>query len=213
MKRILVIGASGGIGAALCAAAGGEVVGLSRSGDGLDVTDPASVERVLGRVEGPFDVIWIAVGILSAGQGPEKSLSQIDAQEMADVMAVNTIGVALVLRHVPRLMASGGRVGVLSARVGSIGDNGLGGWHAYRASKAAVNQIIRGASIELKRTHKGLIVLALHPGTVETEFTAGYKANKLTPAEAAAKLTAVLEGATPDQTGQFFDYAGKAIQW
>lgn len=214
MKRNLIFGASGGIGRAFCDAVDGEVIALSRRDNGLDVTNPVSVDRVLGAIEGLFDRVIIAVGILAPnGAAPEKSLSAIDAQTMAQVFAVNTIGVALVLQHVPRLLAPAGRVGVLSARVGSIGDNGLGGWHAYRASKAAVNQIIRGTALELKRTHKGSVVLALHPGTVDTPFTAGYAAKKLTPNDSAAALLSVLDGAGPDQTGAFYDFNGATVPW
>lgn len=206
--RTLVIGSSGGIGAALVGVTGGD--GLSRSRDGLDVTDAGSVARVLGETQVPYDRIWIAIGTLAAGAAPEKSLSAIDPETMTRVMAVNTIGVALLLREVPRLLAPMGRVGVLSARVGSIGDNGLGGWHSYRASKAATNQLVRGAAIELKRTHKAT-VLALHPGTVDTHFTAGYAAPKVPPLDAARNLVSVLDSAT--ETGQFLDYAGKVIPW
>lgn len=214
MKRNLIIGASGGIGRAFCNVVDGEVIGLSRRDNGLDVTDPASVDRVFGAIEGPFDRVIIAVGILAPdGAAPEKSLSAIDARTMAQVFAVNTIGVALILQQMPRLLASSGRVGVLSARVGSIGDNGLGGWHSYRASKAAVNQIIRGTALELKRTHKGSVVLALHPGTVDTPFTAGYAAKKLTPTDSATALLSVLDGAGADQTGSFYDFNGATVPW
>ena len=214
MKRNLIIGASGGIGRAFCNVVDGEVIGLSRRDNGLDVTDPASVDRVFGAIEGPFDRIIIAIGILAPdGAAPEKSLSAIDARTMAQVFAVNTIGVALILQQMPRLLASSGRVGVLSARVGSIGDNGLGGWHSYRASKAAVNQIIRGTALELKRTHKGSVVLALHPGTVDTPFTAGYAAKKLTPTDSATALLSVLDGAGADQTGSFYDFNGASVPW
>lgn len=214
MKRNLIIGASGGIGRAFCDVLDGEVIGLSRRDNGLDVTDPASVDRVFGAIEGPFDRIIIAVGILAPdGAAPEKSLSAIDAQTMAQVFAVNTIGVALILQQMLRLLAPSGRVGVLSARVGSIGDNGLGGWHSYRASKAAVNQIIRGTALELKRTHKGSVVLALHPGTVDTPFTAGYAAKKLTPTDSATALLSVLDGAGADQTGSFYDFNGATVPW
>lgn len=210
MERNLVIGASGGIGAAMCAALGGQVVSVSRQCDGLDVTDAASVARVLGGLEAGFDRILVAFGVLGT---PEKSLSAINGDEMARVLAVNTIGVGLVLHHVPRLLAKSGRVGVLTARVGSIGDNRLGGWHSYRASKAAANQLIRGAAIELSRTHKGSVVAALHPGTVDTPFTAGYKAQQLSPEASATKLIAVLDGLSADQTGGFFDYSGAEVPW
>ena len=212
MKRNLIIGASGGIGAALADAAQGEVVKLSRSGDGLDVTDDAGVARVLGQQTGVFDRIVVAVGVLGV---PEKALAAIDAAAMMQVMAVNAVGPALILRHVPQLLAPKGRVAVLSARVGSIGDNQIGGWHGYRASKAALNQIVHGAAIELARTHKGSVCVALHPGTVATPFTAKYAGRHATvsPQIAAANLWRVIEGLKPEQTGGFYDYASEAITW
>jgi len=219
MKQALVIGASGGIGAAMAAeleTRGYAVTGLSRSGDGLDVTDGASVTRIMGALDGPFDVIFVAVGTLAVDGAPEKALKQVDAAQMARVFAVNAIGPALLLAQVERLLPRKGRsvVGVLSARVGSIGDNRMGGWYSYRASKAAVNQIVHGAAIEIGRKRPDAIVTALHPGTVETEFTAGYPDHdKVTPREAASNLCDVLEGLQPDQTGGFFDYAGREIPW
>jgi NAD(P)-dependent dehydrogenase (short-subunit alcohol dehydrogenase family) len=219
MKRALLIGASGGIGAAVTQeleTRGFDVVGLSRSGDGLDVTEPESVERVLGAIEGPFDLIFIALGTLAAGGEPEKALSAIEAARMVDVFRVNAVGPALILRHVERLLPREGRsvVGVLSARVGSIGDNKIGGWHSYRASKAALNQIVHGAAIEIGRKRKEAVIVALHPGTVNTSFTAGYPGHKkVEAAEAAANLCDVLQGLGVDQTGQFFDYAGKSVPW
>ncbi|OUD10213.1 C factor, cell signaling protein [Marivivens niveibacter] len=212
MKRNLVIGASGGIGAAMVQAMDGDTIGLSRSVNGLDVCDDAGVARLIGDLDGPFDRIFVAVGILAPeGAAPEKSLAAIDPDVMARVFAVNTIGVATVLKHAARKLAANGRLGVLTARVGSIGDNNLGGWHSYRASKAAANQIIRGAALEMKRTHRDAVVLALHPGTVETSFTANYKAKKLQPTESAQMLLDVLDSAT--ETGGFYDYAGKPIPW
>lgn len=219
--RALVIGASGGIGAEITRqldAAGWDVTPLSRRIDGLDVTDPASVDRHLGRIDGPFDLIFVAVGILAPpGTTPEKAVCAINAGNMAQVMAVNAIGPALILSHVPRLLPKDRRsvVAVLSARVGSIGDNRIGGWHSYRASKAALNQIVHGAAIELGRSHRESICVALHPGTVETPFTANYAGrHKTVPAqEAAANLLAVLGGLTPEHSGGFHDYAGKVIPW
>ena len=218
MERALIIGASGGIGGALAAeleARGVEVVRLSRSKDGFDVTEPAAVARGLEGVAGPFDLVLVAVGILAGAGGPEKALAQIEAEAMARVMAVNAIGPALVLKHLPPLLAEGAKIGVLSARVGSIGDNRIGGWHSYRASKAALNQIVRGAAIELARTHKRSVCVALHPGTVETPFTADYAGRHRTvPAEeAAANLLAVMQRLGPEDSGGFFDYAGERIDW
>jgi NAD(P)-dependent dehydrogenase (short-subunit alcohol dehydrogenase family) len=105
-------------------------------------------------------------------------------------------------------------VAVLSARVGSIGDNKIGGWHSYRASKAALNQIVRGAAIEIGRKRKEAVIVSLHPGTVETEFTANYGAHKMVSAQdAAANLCAVLLGLDATHSGEFFDYAGKIVPW
>lgn len=220
MEKALVIGASGGIGAAVMSELRGRgvaVTGLSRSGDGLDVTDEASVARVLGAIEGPFDFVFIAVGVLALPDGaPEKALSAVTSEAMAGVFAVNAIGPALVLKHVLPLVPKDrpGTVAVLSARVGSIGDNSIGGWHSYRASKAALNQIVHGAAIEMKRTHKQATCVALHPGTVETSFTAGYPGHrKVTAPEAARNLLGVLDGLGPEQTGSFYDWAGEVVPW
>ena len=212
MTQNLIIGASGGIGAAMAQAAAGDVVGLSRRNDGLDVTNPDSVAAVLGGLDGVFDKVVVAIGGLGT---PEKSLSAIKASAMLDVMAVNAVGPALILRHLPQLLAPQGRVAVLSARVGSIGDNTIGGWHSYRASKAALNQIVHGAAIELARTHKGSVCVTLHPGTVATPFTANYagRYKTVTPEVAAANLWRVIDGLVPAQTGGFYDYAGEVIPW
>ncbi|MEY1556644.1 SDR family NAD(P)-dependent oxidoreductase [Yoonia sp. R2331] len=214
MSRALVIGATGGIGSAVCKALAAkefDVTGLSRR-DGLDVTNSDAVDRVLGDLDGPFDLIFVAIGMLGT---PEKSLAAITAEEMQRVFAVNTFGVALVLRHVPKLLSKAGRCAILSARVGSIGDNQIGGWHSYRASKAALNQIVKGAAIEMGRSHKGAVVVALHPGTVETSFTAQYAGrHKTVPVdEAADNLLSVIENLEPRQSGGFFDYAGKEVIW
>lgn len=220
MEKALVLGATGGIGQAIVSELEGRdvaVTGLSRR-DGLDVTDPAEVDRVLGAVDGPFDLIFVAIGILAGnGKVPEKALSAVTAEAMQQVFAVNAIGPALILRHAARLLPKDRRavVSVLSARVGSIGDNQIGGWYSYRASKAALNQIIHGTAIELGRSHKQAICVALHPGTVETPFTAEYAGrHKTMPApEAAARLIDVMAGLDQAQSGAFFDYAGKPVPW
>ncbi|WP_333714303.1 SDR family NAD(P)-dependent oxidoreductase [Yoonia sp.] len=220
-QRALVIGASGGIGAAVSGelrARGWAVTGLSRRDDGFDVTDPDAVQTALAQSGGPFDLVFVALGILAPeGGAPEKSLSAITAAQMQQVFAVNTFGPALILRHAADLLPRDRRgvMAVLSARVGSIGDNTIGGWYSYRASKAALNQIVHGAAIELGRSHKQSICVALHPGTVATPFTADYAGrHKTVPAEQAARnLLDVIMGLTPDRTGGFFDYAGKEIVW
>lgn len=221
MDNALVVGASGGIGSALARALtdrGARVTALSRGVDGLDLRDPGSVERVMGGIEGPFQAVLIATGILApAGRSPEKSLAALEADAMAEVMLVNAFGPAMILRHAPRLLPRKERsvLGVLSARVGSIGDNGLGGWHSYRASKAALNQIVRGAAIELARSHREAVVAALHPGTVATPFTSDYAPphEKLAPEESARRLLDVLDRLTPAETGRFWDHEGRGVPW
>lgn len=221
MTTALIIGASGGIGQALTTHLTSnhvDVTGVSRrTSPGFDLTDPASVEDALKDL-GPFDMVIVASGALEIdGAAPEKSLRQIDAKAMADQFAVNTIGPALVLRAAHRLLPRDRRAvfAVLSARVGSIGDNRLGGWISYRAAKAAVNQVVHTAAIELARTHAQSICVALHPGTVQTKFTEKYLGRHpaVPPAEAAANLITVLDGLTPGDTGQFYDWAGKPIPW
>jgi NAD(P)-dependent dehydrogenase (short-subunit alcohol dehydrogenase family) len=218
--RALVIGASGGIGGALSKAlmlAGNAVVEISRSRDGFDITDPSSVADHLEKLDGTFDKVLIATGILApSNKRPEKSLAEIEAGDMAHVFAVNAVGPALVLSHAARLLPLKQRaiVSVLTARVGSIGDNGLGGWYSYRASKAAANQVVRTASIEIARKRKNSIVVALHPGTVSTPFTDAYPAHsKVSPDVAAENILSVLEGLEPSDNGNFFDWAGKPVPW
>ncbi|WP_366943521.1 SDR family NAD(P)-dependent oxidoreductase [Cypionkella sp.] len=193
-------------------AARGEVVGLSRSGDGLDVTDEASVARVLGGVSGPFDLVMIATGALGV---PEKSLRALSGQAMLAQFAVNAVGPALIIKHLLPLLPKDRetRVGVLSARVGSIGDNALGGWYSYRAAKAALNQVVHTAAIEVARSHPLAVLACLHPGKVATSFTAGYPGEKDAPGLSAARLLAVLDGLSPAESGRFYDYAGKIVAW
>lgn len=218
-KRALVIGASGGIGAAVAAALsdGHAVTRLSRSRDGLDVTDEASIAEALAALDAPYDLIFVATGALTiADRGPEKSLKALSAAGLAGQFAVNAMGPALVLKHALRLMPRDRRCvfAALSARVGSIGDNRSGGWYSYRAAKAALNQIVHGAAIEVARTHPQAVLALLHPGTVDTGFTAGYPDHdKLAPEVAARRLLDVLDGLGPEQSGQFHDYAGVPVPW
>lgn len=221
MQRVLVIGASGGIGSALARAFendGAEVSTLSRSENGFDITDEAVVDAQLGALEGPFDIALVATGALEInGAEPEKSIRAVSCEAMLDQFALNAVGPALVLRHAARLLPRDGQgiFAVLTARVGSIGDNRLGGWTSYRAAKAAANQIVRTTSIELTRTHPKSICVALHPGTVATAFTAKYLGRhpSVSPSEAAENLKSVIGGLTPDSTGRFFDWAGKEVPW
>lgn len=217
--RVLLIGATGGIGAALAdALADTRLTALSRSQAGLDLTDESTVGAAAKAHPGPWDVIFDATGALVIdGQGPEKTIQAIDPAAMAAQFALNAIGPALLLKHFALTLAQGGPTifASLSARVGSITDNGLGGWVSYRAAKAAQNQIIRTAAIELTRRNPDSICVALHPGTVQTPLTARYLGRhaSVTPQEAAQNLTRVVQTLIPAQTGGFFDYAGRPIPW
>lgn len=219
--RALILGASGGIGGALADALrtrGAEVVGLSRRHDGFDLTDEASVARVAAGLAGPFDLIVNATGALQIGADrPEKTLAAVTAPAMAAQFALNATGVALALRYFTPLMPRAGRsvFASLSARVGSIGDNRLGGWISYRAAKAAQNQILRTAAIEIARTRPEAIVVALHPGTVATGLSAPYAGRHptITPEHSAQALLAVIDRLTPAETGTFWDWKGSPVEW
>ncbi|WP_371037366.1 MULTISPECIES: SDR family NAD(P)-dependent oxidoreductase [unclassified Rhodosalinus] len=220
-SNALVIGASGGIGAAVAAELdrrGANVTSLSRSADGFDVTDEASVEAGLSRLEGPFDLIFVATGALELdGHGPEKSLRHLEPRAMIDQFSLNCVGPAIVLKHAVGLMPREGRsvFAALSARVGSIGDNRMGGWYSYRVAKAALNQMLHGAAVEIARTRPEAVIAALHPGTVETALTAKYAGGHptVTPERAAERLAEVVERLQPRHSGGFYDYAFEEIPW
>lgn len=221
MKRALVIGASGGIGHAICQELGlrkVDVVALSRRDNGLNITDEASIESAFGNLNDSFDLVFVATGALVVdGYEPEKTIKTVTPKGMANQFAVNAIGPMLILKHaLPRLSRDKPWVfAALSARVGSIGDNSIGGWTSYRSAKAALNQALRTASIEIKRTHPKGIVTALHPGTVATSFTKKYagRYERVPPRQAAADLLNVVDSLTPEMSGQFFDYSGAEIPW
>lgn len=219
VDRALLFGASGGIGSALAdALSGTDLTTLSRSRDGFDLTDEASIADAAARIHGSFDLIVDATGALEiAGNGPEKALDDIDPGAMAAQFALNAIGPALLLKHFAPKLAKDRRAvfATLSARIGSIGDNRLGGWYSYRASKAALNQIVRTAAIEIARRRPQAVVLALHPGTVETALTARYLGHRpaVTPAKAATNLLKVIAGLGPAESGGFFAWDGKPIPW
>ena len=219
--KALVIGDSGGIGAAVADALrrrGAEVTGLSRR-DGLDLIDQTSVARAADAMaDQRFDLIFNATGALVIeGHQPEKTIRAIDAEAMAAQFVLNTIGVALLLRYFSPLLREDARAvfASLSARVGSIGDNRLGGWISYRAAKAAQNQIIRTASIEIAQKQKQHIVVALHPGTVKTTLTRDYAARHptISPRQSAEALLAVIDRLTPEDNGSFWDWKGERVEW
>ena len=225
----VIIGASGGIGGAFEAALVDEgafdvVHGFARSRSGaqhLDLLDEASIAAAAATVaKGPAPtLVIVATGILHDGDhGPEKALGQLDPAWLARVYAVNAIGPALVAKHFLPLMPAGGRTvfAALSARVGSIGDNRLGGWHGYRASKAALNMLVRNLSIEERRRNDRAIIVALHPGTVDTALSRPFQGNVqagrlFTPERAALQLLDVIEELKVIDSGKLFDFEGKEV--
>lgn len=214
---MVILGASGGIGAALVAATG--AIAISRPE--FDLMDEASIKAAADRVRaayGTVDVVILATGLLHGdGVAPEKSWAKVDADAMARVFAINTIGPALVAKHfLPLLTRERKSVfAALSARVGSISDNRLGGWVSYRASKAALNQVIRTFSIELKRKNPKAICIGLHPGTVDTALSKPFQASApkgvFEAENAAAHLLTVIDQRTVDDSGDVFDWAGQPI--
>ena len=234
--RAAVFGASGGLGRAFVQALDRSgrceaIHAFSRSGDApegeavrpgrFDLTDEASIESAVQTAfaDGPVQLVICATGVLHGESfQPEKSWRQLDAAAMAKVYALNTIGPALIGKHaLPRFKK--GRKSVyaaLSARVGSISDNRLGGWHSYRASKAALNQILRNFAIELARKNPDALCVGLHPGTVDTGLSRPFQGNvpdgKLfSPGYSAGRLLEAIDAMTPEDSGTVFDYDGAAV--
>jgi hypothetical protein len=180
------------------------------------VADAARLLAVTGLV--PRFVV-VATGVLHDGDcAPEKSWLDLESHSLERLFAVNAIGPALVMKHFLPLLPRQGRTvfAALSARVGSIGDNRLGGWYGYRASKAALNQLLHTAAIELRRRRPEAICVAIHPGTVNTRLSAPYAGNARevqTPAVAARRLLTVLDRLTPADSGGFFDHRGELVPW
>ena len=216
-----MIGAGGAIGTALAAAlerSGRPVRRLGRrSVPPLDLLDEASIAAAATVAGGGLRLVVDATGFLhGGGMVPEKRLGQIDPAQLAHSFAINAIGPALLMKHfLPRLARDGRAVfATLSARVGSIADNRAGGWYGYRASKAALNQLVRTAAIELARTHREAVCVALHPGTVQSPLSAPFAKSGLdvqTPDLAAERMLAVLDGLTPEQSGLQVDYRGEVV--
>ena len=235
-----VIGASGGIGRAFVNWLADDdrvdsVYAFSRSpvdwgnrarvhGATLDLTDEASIQAAseLATAHSPLDLVIVASGILHRDPDikPEKSMREVDSQALADVFAINTIGPTLVAKHfLPKLRRKHKTVfAALSARVGSISDNRLGGWASYRMSKAALNMMVRTMAIEQARRLPESVVVALHPGTVDTAlsqpFTQGVNSSSLfSPTSAAEKLLQVVDGSRPEDSGGFFAYDRSPIEY
>lgn len=234
----VVVGASGGIGRAiaeqLCVdPAYRRVIALSRRcpagwRDGrdwiaVDILDETTLARAAARLleMGPVTRIVVASGQLHRPSlVPEKSMRALSLESLTGLFAVNAAGPALVAKHLLPLTpkARPNLFAVLSARVGSIGDNHLGGWYSYRASKAALNMLIRGIAIEHRRTRPLGICVTLHPGTVDTALSAPFQSGVrdgglFTPARSAAALLGVMDGLGPEANGGFFAWDGSPIPW
>jgi NAD(P)-dependent dehydrogenase (short-subunit alcohol dehydrogenase family) len=217
----VIIGATGGIGAALANQLDADpgfarVTRLSRA-TGFDLENPASITAAAANLPAPPDLVICATGLLHTdGLAPERALKMLSATAFAQAFAVNATGPALVAQAFLPLFPKGRKTlfAALSARVGSISDNRLGGWHAYRAAKAALNQILRTIAIEQTRSNPGSIVLGLHPGTVDTGLSKPFQRGAprlFTPAESAAHLLAVMDAATPAISGTVQDWKGDTI--
>lgn len=223
--RALVIGGSGAIGAAFVAQLQADprcadVISLHRhSLPAIDFDDEASIATAAEalRQQAPFHLIINAAGKLHTPRFlPEKKLADLHYAQMEETFRTNAFGPALVLRHFsPLLDRDAGIMATLSAKVGSIEDNRLGGWYSYRASKAALNMFIKTAAIELKRNKPKAILIALHPGTVSSALSAPFRGAEIgRPAQlAAAQMLAMLAGLTPDDSGGFFSYNGEILPW
>ena len=224
--RALVIGATGAIGGALLAHLRADprcalAVGLGRrTSPAVDLDDEATIARAAQhlKAQGPWHCIIHAAGMLHGPQGlPEKRMAQLNYAQMEATFRTNTFGPALVLAHFAPLLPRQERslLAVLSAKVGSIGDNRLGGWYSYRASKAALNMLLKTASIEVARTHPLAVLAALHPGTVNSALSAPFNGAEIGRAadDAAADLLRVLDGLGLEQTGGFHAYNGQELPW
>lgn len=226
--RALVIGASGAIGAAFVAHLQsdprcGRVDALHRgSQPSIDYDDETTVGAAAAALGSaaptqPLHLVLVATGVLhSGGAMAEKRLGDLAYPSLEAVFRRNTFGPALVLRHFgPLLCRQRSLLAVLSAKVGSIGDNRLGGWYGYRASKAALNMLLRTAAIELRRTHPGAVLAAIHPGTVSSTLSRPFRGDEIgrDPMQAAAEMLLALDGLGPDDSGTFMACDGQRLPW
>jgi NAD(P)-dependent dehydrogenase (short-subunit alcohol dehydrogenase family) len=220
--RVLVIGATGAIGSAFVEvlnedARCGQIVALGRRTTPLlDLTDSQSIAAAAQAFadEPAFHLVILATGVLhSDGFMPEKSLKSLSEQQLLTTFQINTFGPALILQHFLPLLDRDGIFAVLSAKVGSIEDNRLGGWYSYRASKAALNMIIKTAAIESARRWPGKRLVALHPGTVTSRLSRPFRPEARPPREAISDMLAVLDKISTSDNGGFFSYQGERLSW
>ena len=226
-QNIAIIGASGAIGNAFLKQLSSQypnaaMHAFSRScGHYIDYQceDSIAAAAALAVKNQPLDIVIVAIGLLHNGNVmPEKSLKDITATNFQQIFAVNTIAPALIAKHfLPQLNKEiPAKFAALSARIGSISDNKLGGWYAYRASKAALNMIIKNAAIEVHRRNKQATIVTLHPGTVDSHLSKPFQAQisdaKLFTAEYAVQnLIAVLQQLKPEDSGKCFAWDGSEI--
>ena len=237
LPTAIVFGASGAIGGALAArlAASGRygavhagVRGEAAVPEGtrpfrFDAMDEGSILAAMADLPEPPALVLVTTGLLhdeARAIAPEKTWRALNAGAMANVYTANAIGPALIAKHcLPRLPRDRRAVfAVLSARVGSIGDNRLGGWHSYRASKAALNMLVRNFAIELERSNPRAVVAALHPGTVDSCLSAPFQrrvapGRLFSPDQAAGHLLAVIDKLTPADSGGLFAWNGERLPW
>ena len=223
--RALIIGASGGIGAAFVDALTqnprcGQVLGLHRHSDpAIDFDDEASVAAAAAELarQPKFHLIINATGVLHSPDAmPEKKLSDLNYAQLMDTFRINTFGPAMVLRHfTPLLDPERSAMALISAKVGSIEDNRLGGWYSYRASKAALNMLIKTAAIEVKRSKPQAVLVSLHPGTVNSRLSQPFRGAEIgrPAADAAQDMLRVINQLKPADTGSFYAYDGKPLPW
>ena len=235
MRKVAVIGSSGAIGRAFVDhyindLSINSIFSFSRSSIGvdnskvkhflIDIENESSIENAAKSVEETnFDEIIIASGLLHTNEfGPEKSIKDLKADNILKVLNVNTVGPAIIGKYFLPLLNKDNKsvMAFLSARVGSISENKLGGWYSYRASKSALNQVIKTFSIELKRTNPKAIIIGLQPGTVDSELSAPFKRsvsnNKLFSAEySVSQLLEVIERADDSSSGNLISWDGEII--
>jgi len=226
----IVIGATGGIGQAFVNhlnASGhfSSVLEYSRkTTPAFDFTNPASVEACAENAKQQATDRRCDIRLIIDATGylhdetfqPEKSLRQIDADYMAKQFQINAIGPALLMKHFCPLLARSGKsvFATLSAKVGSIGDNRMGGWYGYRAAKAALNQLVKCTAIEIGRNKRDCVCVALHPGTVDTGLSGPFAKSGLkvqSPDEATANMLNVIDQLNAQQSGGFFAYDGTEL--
>lgn len=223
--RALVIGSSGTIGSALVDALQihsncKEVIGIHRHSDPkIDYFDPSTIATASEALAAhkPFDLIINTIGVLHhEGMTPEKRLADLRTEQLQEQFMINAIGPGLTIRHFAPLLNSAGAIfATLSAKVGSISDNRLGGWYSYRSSKAALNMLIKTAAIELKRTMPKVVLLAVHPGTVNSNLSKPFRGAEIgrDPEQAANEILAVLLKLGIHDSGSFRSYSGEDIPW